>query len=200
MTFTFTQVLALAGRTVQNPREGASEVLSLGLPRDALWTAVALVVVLSILLSQFSALMMGASGAAPMAGIGISPVMGGLVQLGLLVGMAAAIHLVGRAMGGSGSFPEALLLMAWLQFIMICVQVVQLLAILVIPPLTGIIFILGLVLFLWLLTNFVAVLHGFRSLAQVFVMILVTAFAIAFFLSLVLTILGVTVPIEQGST
>lgn len=200
MTFTFTQVLALAGRTVQNPREGASEVLSLGLPRDALWTAVALVVVLSILLSQFSALMMGASGAAPMAGIRISPVMGGLVQLGLLVGMAAAIHLVGRAMGGSGSFPEALLLMAWLQFIMICVQVVQLLAILVIPPLTGIIFILGLVLFLWLLTNFVAVLHGFRSLAQVFVMILVTAFAIAFFLSLVLTILGVTVPIEQGST
>lgn len=200
MTFTFTQVLALAGRTVQNPREGASEVLSLGLPRDALWTAVALVVVLSILLSQFSALMMGASGAAPMAGIRISPVMGGLVQLGLLVGMALAIHLVGRAMGGSGSFPEALLLMAWLQFIMICVQVVQLLAILVIPPLTGIIFILGLVLFLWLLTNFVAVLHGFRSLAQVFVMILVTAFAIAFFLSLVLTILGVTVPIEQGST
>ena len=199
MTLTFSQILAMVGRTVQNPREGASEVLSLGLPRDAIWIVVGLVVVLSIILAQISSLMLGARGGDPDDMLAIGPIAGLAIQLGVLLGMGGAVHLVGRAMGGSGSFPEALLLIAWLQFIMVCVQVIQLLAILVMPPLTGIIFVLGLALFLWLLTNFVAVLHGFRSLAQVFVMILVSAFAIAFFLSLALTFLGVTIPIEQGA-
>jgi hypothetical protein len=47
---------------------------------------------------------------------------------------------------------------------------------------------------MWLLTNFVAVIHGFRSLGQVFVMILVSLFVLAFVLSILLTLVGVTVP------
>ena len=46
-------------------------------------------------------------------------------------------------------------------------------------------------MFLWLLTNFVAVLHGFRSLGMVFVMIVVSAFAVTFVLSIVMSILGI---------
>ena len=198
MTLTMNQIFAMVMRTVRNPREGASEVLSLGIGREAAWLSVGLVVILSLILAEIT-LFIGSLSGDPADMLSISPIVGGLLQFSVLIATAGVAYLVGRAMGGTGSFPEALLLMTWLQFIMVCVQIIQILALLMIPPLGGIVFIAGLILFLWLLTNFVAELHGFRSLAQVFVMILVTAFAVAFFLSLALTLFGVTVPIETGS-
>ena len=49
-------------------------------------------------------------------------------------------------------------------------------------------------LFFWLLTNFVAELHGFGSLVQVFLMIILSIISIAFVLSVVLSIIGIAVP------
>jgi hypothetical protein len=197
MTLTLNSLLAMVWRTVRNPREGATELLSLGVPREALWPALALVVVLSILFAQVTSLLM--TGQAGMGGMPIGPAATGFVQLLLLVVMVFAIFWIGRAMGGSGSFEEAILLVAWLQFIMVCLQVVQAAALLILPPVAGLIGVAGLVLFLWLLTNFIAVLHGFSSLVQVFIMILVAAFGIAFGLSIILTLIGVTVPVVEGA-
>jgi hypothetical protein len=122
------------------------------------------------------------------------------IQLLLLVVMVFAIFWIGRAMGGTGSFEEAILLVAWLQFIMVCLQVIQAVALMFFPGVVvALIGMAGVALFLWLLTNFVAVLHGFSSLFQVFIMILVSAFAIAFGLSIILTLIGVTVPMVQGT-
>ena len=102
-------------------------------------------------------------------------------------------------MGGTGSFEETILIVAWLQFVMICLQVVQTGVLLLSTPVAEIFGLLGILLFLWLLTNFVAVLHGFSSLFQVFVMILVSAFGIAFGLSMILTLIGVTMPMVAGA-
>ena len=195
MTLTLNSLVAMAWRTVRNPREGAIEVLSLGVPREALWPALALVVTVSILLAQTASFL--ATGDAG-AGMPVGPLAMGFVQLLLLVLMIFAIFLIGRSFGGTGSFEEAILLVAWLQFIMICLQVVQTFALLVLPFLAGLIGIAGLVLFLWLLTNFIAVLHGFASLGQVFVMIIASAFGIAFGLSIVLTLIGVSIPGANG--
>ena len=198
MNLTMNSLLAMAGRTVQNPREGASEILSLGVPRQALWLIVALVVVLSVIMNELSSLMLMARGSVPAETAFIQPIPFAIMQFGAITGIAGATHWIGRAMGGTGGFPEALLLTAWLQFVMLLVSVIQFFAAIVLPGLVGIILILSLALFLWLLTNFIAVLHGFRSLAQVFVMIVVSAFAIAFMLSIVLAILGIGIPIEAG--
>ncbi|MEM0945982.1 MAG: Yip1 family protein [Pseudomonadota bacterium] len=198
MNLSLNSLLAMAGRTVQNPREGASEVLSLGIPRDALWMIVMLVVVLSVILNELSSIAAVVRGGVPVNGPVISPIPFAIMQFVAIFGIAGATHAIGRAMGGTGGFPEALLLTAWLQFVMLLVSVVQLVAALILPGMVGIILVLSLALFLWLLTNFVAVLHGFRSLGQVFVMILVSTFAIAFVLSLVLAILGIGIPIEAG--
>lgn len=197
MTLTLNGLLAMVWRTVRNPREGATEVLSLGIPREALWPALALVVVLSILFAQVTSLLV--TGEAGMAGMPVGPAATGFIQLLLLVVMVFAIFWIGRAMGGSGSFEETILLVAWLQFIMVCLQVVQAVALLILPPVAGLIGVVGLVLFLWLLTNFIAVLHGFSSLIQVFIMILVAAFGIAFGLSIILTIIGISVPVVEGA-
>ena len=195
MTLTLNALLAMAWRTVKNPREGASEVLSLGIPREALWPALALVVVLSILLAQITAMTVAGSGmVGPMMA---GPAVTGLFQLFLLVLMIFAIFWVGRAMGGRGTLDETALIVTWLQFIMVCLQVVQTVTLIVIPPLAGIVGVASLILFLWLLTNFVAEVHGFASLAQVFLMILVSAFGIAFVLSILLSIAGVPLTMMQ---
>jgi hypothetical protein len=196
MTLTMNGLFAMALRTIRNPREGATEVLSLGIPREALWPGLALVVVLSILLAQVTSLVM--TGSAGMEEMPVGPAATGFIQLLLLVVMVFAIFWIGRSMGGTGSFEETILLVAWLQFIMVCIQVVQTALMLVVPPFASLLGIAGLVLFMWLLTNFVAVIHGFRSLGQVFVMILVSLFVLAFVLSILLTLAGVTVPGAQA--
>jgi hypothetical protein len=62
---------------------------------------------------------------------------------------------------------------------------------LVIPPVAGLITILAMGLFFWLLVNFIAALHSFTSLGMIFVATILTAFGIIFALSLILTLLGI---------
>jgi len=194
MTLTLQTLLPMVWRTITNPREGAEEVLALGVPRQALWTILLLVLVLSIILGQITTLLVATAAGVTVQGPLANPMVTGVLQLVLLVVAIYAIHFIGRSMGGKGSVDEAILLVAWLQFVMVCIQVVQTALMLVLPPLASIVGIVGLVLFMWLLTNFIAVIHGFRSLGQVFVMILLSMFVMAFILSILLTLFGVTVP------
>jgi hypothetical protein len=196
MTLTMNNLVAMAWRSVKNPREGAAEILALGVPREALWPALALVVVLSILLANVTALLLAGDAAVAMP---VGPAATGFIQLALLVVMVFAVFWIGRAMGGTGSFEESVLIVAWLQFIMVCLQVVQAGILVISTPVAEIFGLLGVLVFLWLLTNFVAVLHGFSSLFQVFLMILVSAFGIAFGLSIILTLIGVTMPMMDGA-
>jgi hypothetical protein len=195
MTLTLNNLVAMAWRSVKNPREGAAEILALGIPREALWPALALVVVLSILLANVTALLLASEATA----MPVGPAATGFIQLALLVVMVFAVFWIGRAMGGTGSFEESILIVTWLQFIMVCLQVVQAAILVLSTSLAGIFGLLAVVLFLWLLTSFVAVLHGFSSLFRVFVMILVSAFGIAFGLSIILTLIGVTMPMMDGA-
>lgn len=194
MTLSLQTLLPMVWRTITNPREGAEEVLALGVPRQALWTILLLVLVLSIILGQITTLMVATAAGVTVQGPLANPMITGMLQFVLLIVAIYAIHFIGRSMGGKGSIDEAILLVAWLQFVMVCIQVVQTALMLVLPPLASIVGIVGLVLFMWLLTNFIAVIHGFRSLGQVFVMILLSMFVLAFILSILLTLFGVTVP------
>lgn len=189
-------LLRLARDTVSDPKEAASTVLSFAPPRDALWLMFALVIVASMFLGEVVALLVQM----PTAETGMmgSPIVLGLVQALFLFALTHAIHRIGRAFGGTGRFEEALLLVVWLQFVFIVVQLIQIVAILVVPPLAVLVTLVAMALFFWLLTNFIAVLHGFTNLGQVFLMIIVSIIGIAFALSIVLAILGVGLP--QGPT
>lgn len=192
-------LLRLVRNTISNPREGASTVLSFAPARDALWLMFALVVVISLILGEVVALLTGLPPEAPLTGpFGRAPLVMGLVQAMFLFVMIHAVHRIGAWFGGTGRFEEALLLIVWLQFIFICVQIVQLAALVIVPPLAGIITILAVALFLWLLVNFIAVLHGFTSLGMVFVMTIVSAFGLVFVLSFVLAMLGLTTDMTGG--
>ncbi len=193
---TLSSLLRLARETLFNPREGAVAVLNFAPPREALWLMLALVIVISTLLGEVVALVVGISADAPASGpmMTTSPTILGLLQGGFLFVMIHAIHRIGRAFGGRGQFEEAMLLVIWLQFMFILIQLVQVAALVVLPGLAAIITIAALGLFFWLLTNFIAVLHGFTSLGMVFAMTLVSLVGIIFAMSLVLALLGLGLP------
>jgi len=187
-------LLPMAVETVKDPRAVANRLMALNLPRDALWQSLALVVVVSILLAEIGAIFMGGLPDAAEGSVFISPLRMGLIQLSLLVMMVFAIFWIGHAVGGGGRFQDGLAMVVWLQFCMVCLQVVQTVALLVIPALAWVIGVFGLVMFLWLLTHFIAVVHGFQSLAKTFVMIVVSSFGFAFGLSIILALIGVSIP------
>lgn len=187
-------LLPMAVQTFKTPADVARRLMKMNLSRGVLWQALALVVIVSILLAEATNFIMLSSVDVPEGVFIIPPLTMGVIQFSLLVVMIFAIFWVGRSFGGTGRFQDGLAAVVWLQFIMVCLQVVQTVSMLVLPAMAWLIGIFGLVAFLWLLTHFIATVHGFASLGKVFMMIVLTSFGAAFGLSLLLTLVGVTIP------
>lgn len=175
----FADVLEMARFTLMNPREGALRAMQMNLAMQARWLLLVLVASLSALLTHLSFGLLPPDLRAMMGESMQSPLRSAILQGGVLLAGVLAIHLIGRARGGTGNFADALLLVGWLQFILLGVQIAQLVAQVVAPVVGEVIGIAGIVLFLWVLTNFVAALHGFKSLGSVFLGIIGTIFAVS---------------------
>lgn len=182
---TLRDVTALLRLTLADPAGGARAVLGLGVPREHHWTLFLLAIALSGAVYQATVLILqpevpdGARGLP--SGFTAAAVTGGTVLL-----LAAAIRWIGRLAGGAGELEDILLLMIWLQFVLIALQLVEIVVMLIVPFLSSIVFFAFLAYVLWVLTNFIAVVHGFRSLGRVFLGMVLALFAFAFLLSLVL--------------
>lgn len=168
---------ALAQLTLQDPRRAARLLLAEDVPMRARTAGLLLVAVVSALLAS---LQVGSDpqGLDPLSALMLaSPFRAAVFQWLFLALSVVLIHRVGRAFNGRGSLPDALLIVVWLQLLMLALQLLQLVAMLVAPPLAGIIGLGGVALFLWLMTAFVAELHGFGRRGLVFLGMLVTALA-----------------------
>lgn len=187
-------LIALLRLSVQDPQRGARVVLGLGLSIQTRWTAFALMVVGSAIAIHVSFALQAAEINQDFGPLMASPFRTSLLQGLVLLTAVAAIHVVGRALGGRGRFDDSLLLVAWLQFVLLCVQVVQIAAQILFPMLAAVLGLLAMALTLWLLTHFVVVLHGFTSAIRVFFGIILAAIllvlALAFGLAIVLGPIG----------
>ena len=181
-------VMELGRMTLTRPQEAARAVLAMGFPRGELWNLFLLTIALAGLLGQIAVLLGGAAEGPQPTGIGIAALVGGSILL-----TAGAVHVVGRWFGGEGRFEDSLLLMIWLQLVIVGLQAIQTVALIVAPAFAGLIAIAATVLMTWVLVNFIAVVHGFQSLGKVFLSMILTLFGLAFALSVVLGLLGVTV-------
>ena len=182
------KLATLVRLTITDAQTGARAVLGGAIPKEALWTLFLLVAALSGFLSQLTLMLVPLDTPEEL----IVPsgfFLGTLVGV-VILGLSLAATLIGRAFGGQGTFGESLMLITWLQFVMVAVQVVQTALALINPALGVLIGWAGFVLLFWLLTNFIAVLHGFQSLGQVFMMIIASAVGIAFGVSILLALVG----------
>jgi len=185
-------LLALVRDTVNDPRGGASRILEMHLPEAVLWQALMAVVSVSVLLTELGELII-ATPVDPLMPVFLqNPLLTAAVQFGLLVVMVYAIHFIGRAVGGVGQFAGALALTVWLQVILIFLQLLQTVFLFVLPAIASLIGVFGVGLFFWLLSHFVAVLHGFPSVLKTFAGIVASMVGIVFGMSLIMSILGIT--------
>ena len=176
--------------TLRNPREGARKVMSLALPHRARRDVLMLIAIVSAGLAYVSYAVNARLGNVFPGTEVMSPFMMAAAQILVLWMMVFAIHYVGRAMGGKGSLDDAILLVAWMQGILIGLQVLQIVAAVIFPLASVLLGFAGFVILFWLLTVFTAELHGFQSTAAVFFSVLVVMVVLATVLRSIFSIFG----------
>ena len=194
MNISFATLAELAWFTVLNPRAGCRRLMNMQLPDTARWLLLAFVATASALLTllNFSIIpldqlrLMSPDTLFAIHQALQNPLMTAVFQFIFLLVVVICVYRIGRWQGGKGSFSDALLLTGWLQIVLVCVQVAQIAALLISPPLAEVFGLVGLVLSFWLLSHFVAELHGFTSAGKVFFAIVGVIIAVAIALSVAL--------------
>ncbi len=195
MDLNLKSLLSLAQLSAQTPREGARLVMQARVPTTARWVAFALMAIMSSVMAHLSFGMMPSSAQSQMGSAMASPFRTAIMQGVLMLVAVNAIVWIGRWRGGKGTFDDALILMVWLQFIMLILQVAQIVIQVLLPPLAEIVGIASIAVFLWLLSNFVAEVHGFKSVGWTFFGVILSLLAMGFVLALVMVpFMGAVVP------
>ncbi len=190
MSLRFQDILALMQFTLNNPRRGLRAVLDIGLPMGAGVVALLLTAVVSALLTQASAALAPVEGNPIFDLLTGSPFRTALIQGSGMLLTAGLVHFLGRAWGGRGRLEDAVRAVAWLQLFMLALQLAEMASILImLPQLAMLVALVSVAVFPWLLTMFVAEVHGFQSPLKVFLGILLCTVGLSFVLSFLLVAL-----------
>lgn len=180
---------ALVATTVTNPAEAARQLLSLNLGRETLWLALVLAVVLNALLHVLTNILV------PVDDPELQLLTNSLVTYvalaggGLLLSIAAFFY-VGRKMGGAGSFEDVMVLMVWMQFLRVLVQVISLIFMLAIPGLFVLLAFAAAILWLYIIVHFIDQAHRFGSPLKALGVLVLSALAIAVVVTVLLSLVG----------
>lgn len=189
MTGLMDQILSLARLSLNDPRGAVRALLGRGVPLPARTAGLLLVAVSSAMLLHLGFLFLPGTDDPLALFMSQSPFRTAVIQWLILAATVLFIHQIGRVFGGKGSLTDALLVVVWLQVIMLAVQLAQLLSLLLFSSLAGLVSLAGFVLFFWLLTSFIAELHGFASRWLVLAGVIGSGFAIATALAVILSII-----------
>jgi|688.fasta_scaffold37075_6 hypothetical protein len=174
MDWNLPNLLSALRYSLQSPRDAIRQVIASDPPMTARWIALLLVAIVSTFLMLLSLSLVPPEDLPPALVRSMdSPLSLAALHLAMLVVSAHLLFRLGRFRNGRGSFADSLTVLIWFQIIMLAVQAVQLALQVLLPPFALAAYLAGLVLFFWLLTNFVAELHGFASLTRTFFGILV---------------------------
>ncbi|MES2434813.1 MAG: YIP1 family protein [Pseudomonadota bacterium] len=177
--------------TVQNPRAAARHLMGWQLPLSTVWLVMALMAVLSALLSTVSLLLAPDQAEPSMIEPSIlamlnNPLQVAFLQAVVMVIMAMLAQGVGRIFGGLGRFADALVLIAWTEALLCLLQLAQIVLMVVSPSLAAALGLFGMVLFVWVLSNFIAEMHSFASAGKVLFGIIGTVLAVSVLLAIAL--------------
>ena len=193
-----TDLTALIGLTLSDPKSVGRQLLAMKLPAEVRWLGLALVAVLTVLVMRLTVVLVPSDPMSPF-GLALSnPVTGFVIQAASILLVAAAMTAAGRVFGGGGRFGDALLLMVWIEFILAILAGVQLILLVILPLAAVVLAFLAVVLFVWLIVQFAAELHGFTNLWAVLAGMIVTFFLLAITTALLLALLGIDPTMVSG--
>ncbi|TDK51162.1 YIP1 family protein [Antarcticimicrobium luteum] len=174
--------------SVRDPAEVARRLIALHLPREVLWTGLALAAVANTLLFSLSGMLMpGPAGFPPMFQtpfVYLGMVSGGLVLTVLM------IHWAGRILGGTGRLEDVLVTVLWMQLLRVLVQAAALLLSLTIPLLAMLLVLVATVLGLFITLHFIDQAHRLNSLPRAGGALILSILMMAVALSVLLALFG----------
>ncbi|MEW9921919.1 Yip1 family protein [Marimonas sp. MJW-29] len=147
-------LVPLIQTSIRAPREAARTVLDMGLSRDVLWTALALVAVINTFLIYFVIEISGPT--VPLPGYFQRPLALFVLIAGLTVVYVHAMYWAGLAIGGRGSLMDVLALVVWFQVLRALAQVVVIVTSFLIPPLGALLSLAVAIWGFWIFLNFLA--------------------------------------------
>jgi len=182
-------LFGMALQTVPEPRKVAREIQALQVPRAVLWQVLALLLVAATFLGVLASILFPVDPEVAESFVA-DPIATGIAQAVLAVGMVFAIYWIGGKLGGTGSFDQALLSVIWLQFVLLVIELGIVFLGVFAPGMALLLWVMGLVMTFWILSHFIAEMHGFRSAGAVFLGILLVLLVLAVVLSIVFSFLG----------
>ena len=165
---TFDDLLGLARLTLRNPAQAVRVLQSLDLPMAVRWMGLIVIVSLSSILASLATRIFPVLTESSLNLPDLSPISRAGLQLGGMVLSAWLVAGIGRAFGGRGDFPDALLILVWLECLMLAVQALQIVVMLLFPLFGSMLGIAALLAMVWLSVQMIKELHGFRNAALVF--------------------------------
>ena len=181
--------LRLALQTVTAPREVAQLLLALNLPRQALWLAFMLVIVLNTLMFSVSLLFSPSDDLiGPLLG---SPSVFGTMLAASVAALIFAVTVCGRPLGGTASFDQIAILLIWIQALRVLMQAVLIVLGPVSLLLSGVVVSAASVVGIWILVNFIDVAHEIGSLLKSGLVLLLAVVGMMLGLSVIFSLLGV---------
>ena len=182
---------ALFVQTIVAPADAARMLMGLGLRRETGWTILVLACVLNTLAYFVSTTLF------PIPPEFSLPLLAspGLVLVLLFSVMVVTVFMLfwtGRALKGAAAFGDILIMIGWLQFMRLAVQVVALVLMIILPGVAGLFAMATGLYGIWILVNFVNVAHGFDALGKSFLMLVLSVLGMTMGLSVILSLIGVT--------
>ncbi len=181
-------LFSLIVRSFTHPREVAEQLTSRRYDRVTLWSMMALVIVLTAIIFSASAAI--SPPPAEMSSFMFTPLVSAILVGSFLVMLVFMLYFTGRMMGGTGHFPETIVIVVWNQAITIAYQVVQIVLFIFSPLLGSIATLVGFVFLFYIMLQFIDVLHGFQSLLKAFGAFVFAVVGIAFGLAVILSFIG----------
>jgi len=176
--------------TFRAPARAAEALIALNQPRVILWQAMFLVIVVSVLAVAMTQVPMPELAPDVPPPLVISPFSYALILGAALVMFVFALHYTGQSIGGKGTFQGALTLVIWIEVMSILVRLVEFAVLLVVPALDTLMMVLGIGLMIWIVVNFVNVLHRFDNLGKALLTIVLAVLGIGLGTAVILTLIG----------
>lgn len=168
----------------------AQKALDLNPPREALWTGLALVAVLNVLLLSVLQLISPVPMAFENQVFVLSPFAYVAIIGAFLTMLVLGVHYAGRLMGGVGTLAGALTIVVWFQSISLTLEAIQLVLVIISPAIASLFGMLSLGAMIWCLVNFINVLHGFSNLGKAAAAIVLALIGAAVCTGILLSIFG----------
>ncbi|QFT59928.1 Yip1 domain protein [Sulfitobacter sp. THAF37] len=185
----------LVQTSLRAPRDAAGQIMALGLTREVLWTALALVAIFNAALLYF--IFQTSETALPVPGYAERPLALFVIIAGMMVVYVHAMYWAGRMLGGSGTLNDLLALVVWFQMLRAAAQLVIMVVSLALPA-AGLLLSLGVaILGVWIFLNFVTAGLRLASVWQALAVLIAAAVGLILGLGLLLTLIGLA---AQGAT